>query len=143
MSLLTAGSTGEKAFLQLSQSINNADNQVLNLGTKIKSLGTTLANTAKWQLSSSLLHGAMSAISQAMSYAKELNSSLNDIRIVTGYSAERMADFAVSANEAAKALSTTTNEYAQASLIYFQQGLSDSEVEDRANITIKMANVTG
>jgi hypothetical protein len=37
-----------------------------------------------------------------------------------------MDRFAVKANHAAKALSTTTAEYAKASLIYFQQGLSDS-----------------
>jgi hypothetical protein len=31
-----------------------------------------------------------------------------------------MDEFAIKANKAAKALSTTTNEYAKASLIYFQ-----------------------
>jgi hypothetical protein len=36
-----------------------------------------------------------------------------------------MADFAAEANKAAKALSTTTTEYTKASLIYYQQGLSD------------------
>ena len=54
-----------------------------------------------------------------------------------------MAKFAESANKAAQALSTTTNRYAEASLIYFQQGLDAEEVEKRAAITIKMANVTG
>jgi hypothetical protein len=54
-----------------------------------------------------------------------------------------MAKFAESANKAAQALSTTTNRYAEASLIYFQQGLSAKEVEERAAITVKMANVTG
>jgi len=49
-----------------------------------------------------------------------LNRSLNDIRIVTGYSAEQMKDFAVEANKAAKALSTTTTNYTNASLIYYQ-----------------------
>jgi hypothetical protein len=80
---------------------------------------------------------------KAYGYAQDLNKSLTDIRIVTGYSTERMADFAVEANRAAKALSTTTNEYSKASLIYFQQGLSSSEVEERTNVTVKMANVTG
>jgi hypothetical protein len=41
---------------------------------------------------------------------------------VTGKSADDMAKFAKQANEAAKALSTTTTEYTKASLIYFQQG---------------------
>nr|DAZ72690.1 MAG TPA: minor tail protein [Caudoviricetes sp.] len=49
--------------------------------------------------------------------------------------------FAKKANDAAKALSTTTKKYVDASLIYYQQGLTDSEVEDRTNTTIKLANV--
>jgi hypothetical protein len=36
-----------------------------------------------------------------------------------------MARFAKAANNAAKELSTTTTEYTNASLIYFQQGLNE------------------
>lgn len=85
----------------------------------------------------------MGALSSAYGYAQDLNKSLTDIRIVTGYSTDQMADFAEQANKAAKALSTTTTEYTNASLIYYQQGLSDQEVADRTDITIKMANAAG
>jgi hypothetical protein len=61
----------------------------------------------------------MGAIQSAWGYAKELDKSLNNIRIVTGYNAEKMGEFAEQANKAAKALSTTTTEYTNASLIYF------------------------
>jgi hypothetical protein len=44
----------------------------------------TLANTARWQISSSILHGFMGAIQSAYGYAQDLNKSLNNIRIVTG-----------------------------------------------------------
>jgi hypothetical protein len=54
-----------------------------------------------------------------------------------------MAQFAKEANKAAKALSTTTTEYTKASLIFYQQGLSDKAVTDRTDVVIKMANVTG
>ena len=54
-----------------------------------------------------------------------------------------MARFAEQANKAAKALSTTTTNYTDASLIYYQQGLTDQEVLDRTETTIKMANVAG
>jgi len=103
----------------------------------------TIANTARWQLSSSFLHGAIGSIQSAINYAKELNDSLTSIQIVTQKSDEEMAKFAESANRAAKELSTTTNRYTQASLIYFQQGLNAEEVEKRAAITVKMANITG
>jgi len=53
-----------------------------------------------------------------------------------------MEQFAQTANKAAKALSTSTLDYTNAALIYYQQGLSDKEVEARTNVTAKMANVT-
>jgi len=56
---------------------------------------TTLKNTVKWELSSSIVHGLEGALSGAVSYVKELNSSLTDIRIVTGQSVEDMSKFAV------------------------------------------------
>ena len=108
----------------------------------MREFGTVMKNTIKWQLSSSLVHGFMGALQHAIGYAKDLNSSLNDIRIVTGASAEQMAKFAEQANKSAKALSSTTTEYTKASLIYYQQGLSDAEVKERTDVTIKMANVS-
>ena len=54
-----------------------------------------------------------------------------------------MAKFAKEANKAAQALNTTTNTYAKAALIYYQQGLDDKQVKERTDLTIKMANVTG
>jgi hypothetical protein len=51
-------------------------------------MGVTLKNSLRWQLSSSLLHGFMSGMQDAYSYAKNLNSALTDIRIVSGQSAD-------------------------------------------------------
>ena len=139
-SLIKLGPDGEQAFLKLSRSIATAETSTIRVNKKLQEFGTTLKNAARWQISSSILHGFMGAIQGAYGYAKDLDGALNDIRIVTSASVDEMDKFAVKANQAAKALSTTTTEYAKASLIYFQQGLSDSEVEERTNITIKMAN---
>lgn len=137
-----AGATGQQAFLNLAKTIALADNSALNLGTKLGGLMTTLKNTARWQISSSVLHGFMGAISSAYGYAQDLNESLNNIRIITGQNVDEMAKFAVEANNSAKALSTTTTEYTNASLIYYQQGLSNEEVKARTDATIKLANVS-
>ena len=137
------GPAGRQAFTNLAQSIIQAEAPLIRCSQRIKELGTTLANTARWQLSSSILHGFMGAVQGAYGYAQDLNASLNDIRIVTGASVAEMDAFAAKANKAARALSTTTNEYAKASLIYFQQGDSQSEAMAKAEVTAKMANVTG
>lgn len=141
--MISIGPTGQQAFMQLAQSIMTAEIPTKRVNALFSQLGVTIKNTAKWQISSSILHGFMGAVSTAYNYAKDLNSSLNDIRIVTEQSAEQMDKFALRANKAAKALSTSTLEYTKASLIYYQQGLSDKAVEERTNATIKMANVTG
>jgi TP901 family phage tail tape measure protein len=85
----------------------------------------------------------MGTLSSAYNYAKDLNAAMTDIRIVTGKSIEDMERFAEQANAAAKALSSTTTEYAKASLIYFQQGDDEATAMTKAAITTKMANVTG
>ena len=141
--LLRAGENGERAFMNVQKSLSTANVQITKSNSMLAQFANTLKNTARWQLSSSLLHGFISGLNQAINYSKDLDKSLNNIRIVTGYSADDMRDFAKSANDAAKALSSTTNEYAKASLIYFQQGLGSDEVKERTDATIKMANVSG
>lgn len=141
--LLKCGSEGQQAFLKLAQSISMAEAPVTRVNKQLAEMVTTLKNTARWQLSSSLLHGFMGTIQTATGYAQDLNSSLNDIRIVTSKSVEDMDAFAVSANKAAKALSTTTTAYTKASLIFYQQGLNDSQVQERTDVTIKMAQAAG
>jgi TP901 family phage tail tape measure protein len=128
--------------MSLSQAIVNSEVPMRRTNALLKQMGTTLANTARWQLSSSMLHGFMGAVQSAYGYAQDLNESLNNIRIVTGQNIEQMAKFAEQANKAAKALSTTTTEYTNASLIYYQQGLNEQQVKERTDITIKMANVS-
>lgn len=141
--LLKAGETGEEAFLALNQSLLRANMNIKKSNGLLADFATTLKNTVKWQISSSLIHGFMGAIQKATGYAQSLDESLNSIRIVTGYGTDQMAKFAKEANKAAQALSTSTTKYTDASLIYYQQGLSAKEVEERTAVTIKMANVTG
>ena len=135
------GPSGEQAFNTLASSILKAEVPLKQTNGLLNEFATTLKNTARWQLSSSILHGFMGSLQTAFYYAQDLNESLNNIRIVTGNSVDEMAKFAVEANKAAQALSTTTTEYTNAALIYYQQGLSDEEVRERTDVTVKMANV--
>lgn len=141
-SLESIGPAGEQAFVKVAKSIAMADNPLRRTNSLLSQFKTTLMNTARWQISSSILHGFMGALQSAYGYAQDLNQSLNNIRIVTGQSVDEMARFAEQANRAAKELSTSTTAYSDAALIYYQQGLSGKEVIDRTNATIKMANVS-
>ena len=129
--------------MTLASSVAQAEIPIKRSNALLGELWTTLKNTARWQISSSILHGFMGAVQSAYGYAQDLNRSLTDIRIVTGQNIDQMAKFAEYANKAAKNLSATTTDYTNASLIYYQQGLDDTEVQKRTDITIKMANAAG
>ena len=137
-----AGAQGQNAFRSLTTEIFTTNLQLKESHTLLKAMGQTMANTIKWGISSSVMNSFTGSVQKAYSFVKSLDTSLNNIRIVTGKSAEEMDKFAVSANKAARELAASTRDYAEASLIYYQQGLSDKEVEARTNVTLKTANVT-
>ena len=141
--LKALGPQGTQAFAAIARSISSAEVPLKQTNNLLSEFATTLKNTARWQISSSILHGFMGAIQSAYGYAQDLNQSLNNIRIVTGYSNDEMAKFAESANKAAQSLNTTTTNYTDAALIYYQQGIRDEEeIADRTETTIKLANVS-
>lgn len=139
--LTAMGGQGKKIFNELTQSIANSTMSVSQTNLAVDKLWGSLKNVATWQISSKILYGFINSINNAYQYTKDLNESLNNIRIVTGYSVDEMANFADQANKAAKALSTSTLEYTKATQIYFQQGLTGREVTNRADVTLKLANV--
>ena len=141
MNLLKAGKDGQQAFMQMSVAIANSQRSIIRAeGTALR-LWNTLKNTARWQISSYALTGLITGLSTSLNYIKDLNKSLNDIRIVSGDSADEMARYAREANNAARALGSTTLDVTNATLIYRQQGDSLTKAAQKAAITIKAANV--
>ena len=141
--LLKGGEQGKRVFNELADAISFSEIPLKKTNKLLSETWKELKNAAKWQISSRVVDAFASGIRNAYDYAQDLNESLNNIRIVTGQNIDQMSKFAERANKAARALSTTTTEYTDAALIYYQQGLSDAEVEERTNATVKMANVTG
>ena len=141
--LTNLGPEGQKTFQQLTQSIIQGQIPIKQAKNLLTSMLDTFGNSIKW----SIAYGAINRISQgfsnALQYAQDLNESLTNIRVVTGLSAEEMDAFAEKANKAAKSLATSTKSYTDAALIYYQQGLEGKAVEERAETTLKLANVTG
>lgn len=121
--LLSAGTNGQQAFVKVAQAIAQAEQPIVRVNDKIKDFAVSLKNAAKYQLSNAIIQGFTTSLSTAVGYARDLNSSLNEIRIVSGKSADEMARFAEEANKSAKRLSTTTTDYTKASLIFYQQGM--------------------
>lgn len=137
------GTTGQNAFRNLQTSLLTTNKELKQTHTFLDNIAATLSNTIKWNAASGAVNTLTAKISGAVSYIERLDSSLNDIRIVTGQSADEMDKFAVKANKAAENLGKSTLDYTKAALTYYQQGLSDDEVAARTEVTMKASNVTG
>lgn len=133
----------EDVFSKMITQATTANLKLKETSSVLDKLGHTVGSTIQWGISSRLLNEAVSTIKGAFTYVKEMDTSLNNIRIVTGKSADEMSRFAKEANKAASGLGQKTKNYTDASLIYYQQGLNDAEVKARTETTLKAANVTG
>lgn len=141
--LAKLGPEGQQVMLDLASAVRSAEAPFITLNGALKKLGTTFANTIRWQITSEIITGMYSAFQGIIDYSEKLNKSLNEIRIVTGKNVDTMARFADEAQRSAKALNSSTLDYTKAALIYYQQGLGDSEVKERTDATVKLANVVG
>ena len=73
---------------------------------------------------------------------KDLDESLTNIQMVTNSSKEDMRELAQYANIAAQALGSTTTDYTNAVKVFVQEGFSERESKQYANLSTKLANVS-
>ena len=142
-SLAGAGTAGQAAFNSLASQVLNTNLQLRESNKLLDDMATSMANTVKWGITSSIFNNITGSIQKAFYYAKDLDTSLNNIRIVTGDSADQMQRFAKTANNAAKDLGRSTLDYTNAALSFYQQGLNDEQVAARTQTTLKAQNITG
>lgn len=143
LDLGSMGSQGQAAIGRLAASFGQMGITIKKTNKVLNEMAQTMKNTVTWGISSGIWNQMLNSTQQAYGYIKNLDTALNDIRIVTGQSADQMRDFSKDANEAAKALAVSTKDYTEGALIYYQQGLDDDTVKALTDITAKTANVTG
>ena len=141
--LAKIGPKGTNAFRDIATQILKTNTYVKQGNALLKSFGNILIRNVEWLISGNLINSITGVFHKAYGYTKSLDTSLNNIRIVTGASADEMARFGKEAQQMASTLGKTTTDVTNASLIYFQQGLGEEEVKRRTGITEKLSNVTG
>ena len=141
--LKLAGPQGEVAFHQMATEVLTTNLKLKETNSLIDSMGKTMVNTVKWGIASSIMNTFTQSVQGAFQYVQSLERSLTNIRIVTGDSTEKMAQFAEQANRSAQVLGRSTLDYTKASLTFYQQGLSDEDVQARTEATLKAQNITG
>ena len=141
--LISLGPQGQQAFNSLVRAIGTAQAPITRLNKTFIEFGKTLVNTIHWQVASSLVHGFIGVVQQAVGYISDLDKSLKGIQIVTQQNDNSMRAFANHARDLAGDLRVATKEFVDASLIFFQQGLSEKDVIARTEAALKLAKVTG
>ena len=138
-----AGPIGTSAFNNIASSVLNTNIELRKTSAVLDKMALTMANTVRFGISSSIFNTLTGQISKAYNYSLDLDKSLNNIRIVSGQSADQMEKFSKYANQAAKELGASTLDYTDAALIYYQQGFNADEANRRAEITVKAADALG
>lgn len=136
------GTSGKTAFADLLGSLGKIDVGLKSTSNSLDKIKNTIGNTVRWGVVSSVFNQVSNSIYDSVQYMKDLDSSLTQIMLVTDYSRENMSGFAKEANEAAKALGTTTTAMTNASLVFSQQGFGLEQSKQLAELSTKLANAS-
>lgn len=137
-----AGTKGEVAFNNVLGRIGKVDTGLKSITKTTDKIMNTIGNTARWGIIASGFQSIMNGAHQAVQYVKDLDASLTNIMMVTDYSKEQMNEYAKSANEAAKALGSTTVAMTDATLVFAQQGFDLNKSDQLAQLSTKLANAS-
>lgn len=127
---------------QVDRDIETSGVTIGNYTERLDNFKTSLVNAFRYNVVNNFIDLLMGQVQGLTNYIRELDTALNDIRIVTGKTADEMLDWSEKSIAAAENLGRSATEYAKAALIYYQQGLPDDQITDRTNATLKLANVS-
>lgn len=137
-----AGTKGEVAFNNILGRVGKIDTGLKSMTKTTDKIMNTFGNTVRWGVIASGFQSIMNSAHEAVQYVKDLDASLTNIMMVTDYSKQQMNDYAKSANEAAKALGSTTVAMTDATLVFAQQGFDLNKSDQLAQLSTKLANAS-
>lgn len=138
----TAGSVGDAAFLNTLGRLGKLDTGIKSVSRTTEKLFNTIGNTVRWGVVASGFQTILNSAHQTVQYVRDLDTSLTNIMMVTQQSKEQMNEFAQSANDAAKALSSTTVNMTDAALVFAQQGFNTDMSSELAKRSTQLANIS-
>lgn len=141
--LSAGGPTFAKSFNLALASLATANRQVITLSSTLQEAGRVFTQSLKFTSAQTAIRFLTSSFQQAVGWVKDLDSAVANIAVVTGKAGEGLQSVYDNIIEGAADLRVASKEYAEASLIFYQQGLNDSEVQRRTQITIESAKAAG
>lgn len=141
--LAMAGPSFSKSFTAVTASLAGANREAAAISAKVTEMKRVMTQSLKFTIANQFYQEVAQAFSAAIQWSKDLNEELTKIQVVTGKVASEMDKVYESTIKGSRELRVAASDYAEASLIYYQQGLGDAEVEQRTNTTIKAAKAAG
>lgn len=141
--LAAGGKDFHSSLMMANTAFAQADRSVLSLNSKIKEMSRVMVQSFKFTAAQTFIQGLTNSVQEAYQWVYDLNKTITDISIVTGYTGDQLTKVTQNAIAGARELRIAANEYAQGALIFYQQGLGDDEVARRTEITAKAAAAAG
>lgn len=141
---LAQGGTQFQASLNAANTaLAMSNRQVISLNSKIKEMSRVMVQSFKFTAAQTVIRELGSQMQEAVRWTTDLYNAVNEIGIVTGKTGVELEAVTQQSIVAAKNLRVAAKEYAEGSLIFYQQGLSDDEVSKRTEVTVKAAKASG
>lgn len=120
-----------------------SDRTLISLNAKIKEMSRVMVQSFKFTAAQTTLQAISNAARDAYQWVYDLDKTVTNIGVVTGYTGDQLEKVTQNAIAGAKELRIAANDYAEGALIFYQQGLGDDEVARRVEITAKAARAAG
>lgn len=120
-----------------------SDRTLISLSSKIKEMSRVMVQSFKFTAAQATLQAISNAAREAYQWVYDLDKTITNIGVVTGYTGDQLDKVTQNAIAGAKELRIAANDYAEGALIFYQQGLGDDEVARRVEITAKSARAAG
>lgn len=120
-----------------------SDRTLISLSSKIKEMSRVMVQSFKFTAAQATLQAISNTAREAYQWVYNLDKTITNIGVVTGYTGDQLDKVTQNAIAGAKELRIAANDYAEGALIFYQQGLGDDEVARRVEITAKSARAAG
>lgn len=126
-----------------SSTFATADRNLLAMNAKLREAAHIMRQSTLYASAHGIYRFFGEQVQASTRWVRDLDRALRDIAIVAPEAAGRMEEVGRRILDGARDLKVAAREYAQASIIFYQQGLDIDEVDRRTRITVKAARVAG
>ena len=137
-----AGASGQIAINNMVGGLGRIHTNLNTISSAVDKVVNTFGNTVRWGITASIFETMSNNLRRSVEYVQDLDTSLNNIQIVSGQSNEQMKSFAEWASQAGQNLGRSTIDIVDAAQIFAQNGFNIEDQKKLAELTNEVANVT-